>query len=119
MEITTTSPKNALTEEELAVLNYSGAPDVKITPPGPKATAIREIQQKYETRTVKYMKYFPTAWESGMGATLKDVDGNLFIDWTAGAGVINVGYTNPKVTEAIVSQARSSFTVLMSRRKAE
>jgi len=106
MEITATSPKGALTEEELAALNYSGAPDIKITPPGPKAAAIREIQQKYETHTVKYMKYFPTAWESGMGATLKDADGNLFIDWSAGAGVINVGYSNPKVTEAIVSQAR-------------
>ncbi len=104
--VTTTSPKGALTEEELAALNYPGAPNVRITPPGPKATAIREIQQKYETHTVKYMKYFPTAWESGMGATLKDADGNLFIDWSAGAGVINVGYSNPRVTEAIVEQAR-------------
>ncbi len=106
MEPLTTSAEQAITEKELAALNYANAPDVKIQPPGPKATAIRKIQEKYETHTVKYMKYFPTAWESGMGATLKDVDGNLFIDWSAGAGVINVGYSNPKITEAIISQAR-------------
>jgi 4-aminobutyrate aminotransferase-like enzyme len=105
MEIATTTPKSTLTEEDLVALNYPGAPDIKITPPGPKAAKIRDIQQKYETHTVKYMKYFPTAWESGMGATLKDVDGNLFIDWTAGAGVINVGYSNPKITKAITAQA--------------
>ncbi|HYB03628.1 MAG TPA: aspartate aminotransferase family protein [Nitrososphaerales archaeon] len=106
MEIATASQRNALSEEELAALNYPGAPNVRVTPPGPKAAVIRDMQQKYETHTVKYMKYFPTAWESGMGATLKDVDGNLFIDWTSGAGVMNVGYANPKVTEAIASQAR-------------
>jgi 2,4-diaminobutyrate 4-transaminase len=106
MELVSETSKRKLTEEDLAALNYAGAPDVKIRPPGPKATAIRRIQEKYETHTVKYMKYFPTAWESGMGATLKDADGNLFIDWTAGAGVINVGYSNPKVTEAIIAQAR-------------
>ena len=106
MEIATTTSESTLTEEQISALNYPGAPRMKISPPGPKATAIRSVQQKYETHTVKYMKYFPTAWESGMGATLKDVDGNLFIDWTSGAGVINVGYSNPKITDAIVSQAK-------------
>jgi 4-aminobutyrate aminotransferase-like enzyme len=95
-----------LSEDDLASLNYEGAPKILVPPPGPNATSIRAIQQKYETRTVKYMKYFPTAWESGKGATLKDVDGNIFIDWTSGAGVMNVGYSNPFITGAIVSQAQ-------------
>ncbi|MDA4130272.1 MAG: aspartate aminotransferase family protein [Thaumarchaeota archaeon] len=102
----TETSQSVLSEEELSRLNYEGAPKISITPPGPKATEIRATQQKYETHTVKYMKYFPTAWESGKGATLKDVDGNLFIDWSAGAGVMNVGYSNPRVTEAAVAQAR-------------
>ena len=94
-----------MSEEELASLNYKDAPNIIVAPPGPKATAIRAKQQKFETHTIKYMKYFPTAWESGRGATLKDADDNLFIDWSAGAGVINVGYSNPTVTKAMTTQA--------------
>jgi 4-aminobutyrate aminotransferase-like enzyme len=96
----------ALTEEQISDLNYPGAPEISTEPPGPKAKQIRSTQEKFETHTVKYMKYFPTAWESGRGATMKDVDGNLFIDWSSGAGVMSVGYSNPKVTEAIVAQAQ-------------
>ena len=97
--------RGGLSEQELATLNDNNAPKLVVTPPGPKAALIRAKQQLYETHTVKYMKYFPTAWESGKGATLKDVDGNVFIDWSAGAGVINVGYSNPMISKAIKDQA--------------
>jgi 4-aminobutyrate aminotransferase/(S)-3-amino-2-methylpropionate transaminase len=40
------------------------------------------------------------------GALVTDVDGNTFIDWIGGVGVLNVGHTHPAVTEAIVSQAK-------------
>lgn len=105
MEITSTADQTELTEEQISAMNYPGAPQVIVSPPGPKAAAIRSVQELYETHTVKYMKYFPTAWESGRGATLKDADGNLFIDWSSGAGVMNVGYSNPKITNAIAAQA--------------
>jgi len=38
------------------------------------------------------------------GATIEDVDGNRYIDFFGGAGVINVGHSNPAVLEAARSQ---------------
>jgi len=43
--------------------------------------------------------------ESGKGAILKDVEGNEFIDFACGIGVMNIGHSHPKVVDAIKSQA--------------
>lgn len=48
----------------------------------------------------------PIYVERASGATVTDVDGNTFIDWIGGVGVMNVGHAHPAVTEAIVEQAR-------------
>ena len=48
----------------------------------------------------------PIFVERAHGATVTDVDGNTFIDWIGGVGVMNVGHTHPAVTEAIVEQAQ-------------
>ncbi len=39
------------------------------------------------------------------GALLTDVDGNTFIDFAGGIGVMNVGHSEPRVVEAIKEQA--------------
>jgi 4-aminobutyrate aminotransferase/(S)-3-amino-2-methylpropionate transaminase len=50
------------------------------------------------------------------GATITDVDGNTFIDFVGGVGVMNVGHRNPKVVQAIHEQAdrflHTDFTVV-------
>jgi diaminobutyrate-2-oxoglutarate transaminase len=38
------------------------------------------------------------------GATVEDVDGNVYIDFFGGAGVMNVGHANPEVLEAARDQ---------------
>ncbi|MCF8070130.1 MAG: 4-aminobutyrate--2-oxoglutarate transaminase [Desulfobacterales bacterium] len=43
--------------------------------------------------------------ESGSGAVLKDVEGNEYIDFAGGIGVMNIGHGHPKVIEAIKTQA--------------
>lgn len=48
----------------------------------------------------------PVFVERAHGATVTDVDGNTFIDWIGGVGVLNVGHTHPAVTDAIIAQAR-------------
>jgi len=53
---------------------------------------------------VTYSKAFPFAIDSARGATIKDVDGNTFIDWMGGICVLNVGHNNPAVTAAVKSQ---------------
>ena len=47
--------------------------------------------------------------ERGEGATLTDVDGNTFIDFTGGVGCLNVGHSNPRVIEAVQEQAARFF----------
>jgi diaminobutyrate-2-oxoglutarate transaminase len=44
------------------------------------------------------------ALKSGRGATVEDVDGNVYIDFFGGAGVMNVGHSNPAVIEAAHAQ---------------
>ncbi|OGP60815.1 MAG: 4-aminobutyrate transaminase [Deltaproteobacteria bacterium RBG_13_49_15] len=52
--------------------------------------------------------------ESASGAILKDVEGNEFIDFGGGIGVMNIGHTHPKVVAAIKSQAeRFTHTCFM------
>lgn len=44
------------------------------------------------------------AVKSAKGATVEDVDGNLYIDFFGGAGVMNVGHSNPAVVQAVTKQ---------------
>ena len=93
-------------EEELENLHFSGAPIIKTSLPGPKSMGIIARQSKLETKGIVYPKSFPVAWEAAKGATLRDVDDNVFIDFYAGVGVMNVGHSNPFVLGAIEAQAR-------------
>ena len=53
----------------------------------------------------------PIVIEEARGATLTDVDGNTFIDFTGGVGCLNVGHTHPQVSSAAQEQlARFSHT---------
>jgi diaminobutyrate-2-oxoglutarate transaminase len=49
---------------------------------------------------VSYPRGLPMAFRRAKGATVEDVDGNLYIDFFGGAGVINVGHANPDVIAA-------------------
>jgi 4-aminobutyrate aminotransferase/(S)-3-amino-2-methylpropionate transaminase len=49
--------------------------------------------------------YAPVVVESARGATITDVDGNTFIDFTGGVGCLNVGHAHPRVTAAVQEQA--------------
>ena len=85
-------------------LSYEEAPRIVVTPPGPKSKQLLAKQSQLETRAVTYSKAFPFAIDSARGATIKDVDGNTFIDWMGGICVLNVGHNNPFVTAAVKSQ---------------
>jgi 4-aminobutyrate aminotransferase/(S)-3-amino-2-methylpropionate transaminase len=47
----------------------------------------------------------PIFWERAAAANVWDVDGNRFVDLTAGFGVANAGHTHPRVVEAAVDQS--------------
>jgi 4-aminobutyrate aminotransferase/(S)-3-amino-2-methylpropionate transaminase len=60
--------------------------------------------------------YLPVVVEEAHGSTVTDVDGNTFIDFTGGVGVLNVGHTHPRVVEAVQEQAakfiHTDFTIV-------
>ena len=90
--------------DDFAELSFPEAPKIIVKPPGPKARALLEKQKEVDSRAVYYATVIPTAWETGKGATLKDVDGNTYVDFMAGISVLNVGHSNPYVVEAVKRQ---------------
>src|SRR5437870_12222983 len=70
---------------------HERAPMIVVKPPGPRSRELLAKQSKLETKAVIYPKAFPFAIDSANGATVKDVDGNLYIDWVSGISVLNLG----------------------------
>ena len=85
-------------------LSFNDAPKIKIQPPGPESLKYLNFQSRHEGSAVSYPKGMPMALRRAKGATVEDVDGNLFIDFFGGAGVLNVGHSNPEVLEAVHEQ---------------
>ena len=72
--------------------------------PGPKATALLEKRDASLPKALCGYTY-PICIKRGEGAMLEDVDGNKFIDFIGGVGVLNIGYSRPEVVEAVKEQA--------------
>jgi 4-aminobutyrate aminotransferase len=79
-------------------------PDIKVAPPGPKAKAIMEKDQRFTAPA--YGRVYPLVVKEGRGVVIEDVDGNLFLDFMAGIAVASTGHSHPKVVQAIEEQAR-------------
>lgn len=77
------------------------------TVPGPKGKALIE-RRKNAVPTAIGCSY-PVVIERGEGAMIEDVDGNYFLDWIGGVGVLNIGFSHPEVIEAVKAQADKYF----------
>jgi diaminobutyrate-2-oxoglutarate transaminase len=91
-------------EMDFSELSFDDAPRIKTTPPGPRSQEFLNHQDSHEGSVVSYPKGIPMAIQRARGATIEDVDGNLYIDFFGGAGVMNVGHSNPAVVDAVVRQ---------------
>ena len=93
-------------EKALEALSHPEAPKfVTETIPGPKGLEIFQEMLKLETPQRPAATVFPLVAEEAKGTTIKDVDGNIFIDFGAGVGVKSTGSCHPKVVKAIQEQA--------------
>src|SRR6202167_2826368 len=79
-------------------------PLIKTPLPGPRARAI--IERDGRVVSPSYTRGYPLVIERGSGATVEDVDGNLFLDCTAGIAVNATGHSHPAVVEAIAAQSQ-------------
>ncbi len=75
--------------------------------PGPKAAEIIEKRSKYIPNAIRCA--YPVVMERAEGAMIEDVDGNMFLDWIGGVGVLNIGHCEPEVVEAVKRQSEKYF----------
>ncbi|GAC1577385.1 MAG: 4-aminobutyrate--2-oxoglutarate transaminase [Ktedonobacteraceae bacterium] len=83
--------------------------------PGPKSQELLARRQQAVPRGLSStMNVFAAKAD---GAIIEDVDGNRFIDFAGGIGVMNVGHARPEVTQAIIAQTEkfthTCFSVMM------
>jgi 4-aminobutyrate aminotransferase len=82
--------------------SFPTGPSIKAPPPGPKAKAIVAKDEHFMATTTKSL---PLAIARGRGCIVEDVDGNAYLDYTAGVGVLNTGHAHPAVVAAVRAQA--------------
>jgi len=78
-------------------------PTLKTDLPGPRAQAI--IERDARVVSTSYTRDYPFVMARGEGALVEDVDGNVFLDCTAGIAVVATGHAHPDVVRAIAEQA--------------
>jgi 4-aminobutyrate aminotransferase len=71
--------------------------------PGPNAQALLERDHRYVSPS--YTRLYPLVVQRGSGAVIEDVDGNRFLDFTAGIAVTATGHCHPDVVAAIQDQS--------------
>lgn len=87
-------------------------PKVNTALPGPIAKTVIERRAKSVPDGIKCG--YPCVIKRGEGAMLEDVDGNLFLDWVGGVGVLNIGYSRPEVIQAVKDQSEKYFHAMMN-----
>ena len=78
-------------------------PDIKVPPPGPRARAI--IERDRAVVSPSYPRSAPFVMARGEGAVVEDVDGNIYLDFSAGIAVAATGHSHPEIVRAITEQA--------------
>src|SRR5512146_1565132 len=82
--------------------------------PGPRPREITERKERVVAEPL--CLYLPIVIADGRGATVTDVDGNSFVDFTGGVGCLNVGHAHPRVVTAVQEQAarflHTDFTIV-------
>lgn len=71
--------------------------------PGPQAR--KWIERDHAVISPSYPRGYPFVMDHGRGVEVWDVDGNRFLDFSAGIAVVSTGHSHPKVVKAIQEQA--------------
>lgn len=74
-------------------------PRITISPPGPKARAILERDNQVISQSM--VREYPLVIDPARGMNMWDVDGNRYLDFSAGIAVMNLGWNHPDIVRAI------------------
>lgn len=79
------------------------APHIVVPPPGPNA---RDALERDDRLTpTAHIRPYPLVIRRARGSVVEDVDGNRYLDFSAGVAGCSVGHCHPKVVEAVREQA--------------
>jgi diaminobutyrate-2-oxoglutarate transaminase len=84
-------------------------PYIRSDLPGPNSAELLIHQQHRESNARTYPRHLPIAIGARFGNFVRDVDGNVFIDFLSGAGMLSLGHSHPELV-AIVSEQVSQLT---------
>jgi 4-aminobutyrate aminotransferase / (S)-3-amino-2-methylpropionate transaminase / 5-aminovalerate transaminase len=88
--------------------------EIRTAIPGPRSQEIIERKERVIAGPLSLVH--PIVVAEGRGATLTDIDGNTFIDFTGGVGCLNVGHSHPRLVEAAQEQlarfGHTDFTIV-------
>lgn len=79
-------------------------PRVDCDLPGPRSAELLARQEQRESNARTYPRHLPIALAEASGSFVRDVDGNVFIDFLAGAGVLSLGHNHPELVQSVVTQ---------------
>ncbi|MFC5044313.1 aspartate aminotransferase family protein [Aquimarina hainanensis] len=85
---------------------------VSASVPGEKSAILLEEQRAIEGNVVSYPRSMPIAIKKAKGSIIEDVDGNRFIDFFSGCGVLNVGHGNDFVLDYVKEQQENLIHAL-------
>jgi 4-aminobutyrate aminotransferase / (S)-3-amino-2-methylpropionate transaminase / 5-aminovalerate transaminase len=81
-------------------------PNIATAIPGPKSSALFADEQSHIAPGRQRISLLAgLAFDHGEGATLTDVDGNVFVDFFAGVAVASLGHGHPALAQALSRQA--------------
>jgi diaminobutyrate-2-oxoglutarate transaminase len=84
-------------------ITYDG-PVVRTQIPGPLSQQYLDRQEQRESNARTYPRRLPIAVQRANGSFVEDVDGNVFIDFLSGAGVLSLGHNHPELVAAVTDQ---------------
>jgi len=83
----------------------NGLPEIKMPLPGPEARKVLELDRRFVSPS--YGRDYPMVAKRGSGMMVEDVDGNIFLDFSAGIASVSTGHCHPDVVRAIQKQAET------------
>ncbi|MEM1547334.1 MAG: aspartate aminotransferase family protein [Candidatus Methanomethylicia archaeon] len=98
-------------ENEFESMSFMEAPRI-LQYPGSKSLKIMSEMGELETKQEIYKEFWKLAVAIARGATIMDVDDNIFIDCVGGICVVNMGHCNPFIVRAVREQLEKYWHTL-------
>lgn len=84
-------------------MNKYDFPKIKTELPGPKSKELIARDEKVSSKS--YTRDWPVVFDHSEKCKIVDADGNEFLDFHAGIGVLNTGNVHPEIVKTIKEQA--------------